>query len=58
VEDVSVGMFMLSIVGYISAMGYTFLRVGCDFWWMVNYFCGLVSATVMVAIYSIYKKNV
>jgi uncharacterized protein with PQ loop repeat len=58
VEDVSLGMFILSIIGYISAMGYTFLRVGFDFWWMINYFCGLVSATIMVAIYSIYKKDV
>jgi len=58
VQDVSVGMFILSIIGYVSAMGYTLLRVGWDFWWIVNYFCGLVSATVMVAIYYIYKKHV
>jgi hypothetical protein len=57
VEDVSIVMFILSIAGYISAMGYTFLRVGFDFWWTVNYFCGLVSSIIMVSIFLKYKKQ-
>jgi len=50
-------MFVLSIIGYISAMGYTLLRVGWDFWWIFNYFCGLVSSIIMVAVYYKYKKH-
>ena len=57
VEDVSVQMFVLSIIGYISAMGYTLLRVGWDFWWIINYLFGLVSSSIMVCIYYKYKKK-
>jgi uncharacterized protein with PQ loop repeat len=55
VEDVSLHLFTLSIIGYISAIGYTLLRVGFDFFWLLNYCVSLFSAVFMVVIYYKYK---
>ena len=57
VDDVSIGLFLLSIVGYISAIGYTILRVGFDIIWLFNYCVSLISAIFMVFIYYRYKDN-
>jgi len=51
-------MYFLSNIGYISAMAYTILRVGWDFWWLLNYLCGLISSSTMIYIYYKYKKDV
>jgi uncharacterized protein with PQ loop repeat len=56
VEDVSISLFVLSIVGYISAISYTILRVGFDFWWLINYGLSLLSAIVMLGVWFKYKK--
>lgn len=56
VEDVSASLFVLSIIGYISAIAYTIIRVGIDFWWLINYGLSLLSAIVMLLVWSIYKK--
>ena len=56
VEDVSISLFALSIVGYISAISYTILRVGFDFWWLINYGLSLLSAIVMLGVWFKYKK--
>lgn len=56
VEDVSLSLFLLSIIGYISAITYTLLKIGFDFWLLVNYTLSLVGAIVMVTIYFKYKK--
>ena len=34
VNDVSLHLFTLSVIGYISAIGYTILRVGYDLFWL------------------------
>ena len=57
VEDISLPLFTLSIIGYISAIFYTILRVGFDFWWLLNYFASLISATTMVVVFYKYKKK-
>ena len=57
VEDVSISLFVLSIVGYVSAICYTILRVGFDFWWLINYGLSLLSAVVMVMVWVKYKDE-
>lgn len=56
VEDVSISLFILSIIGYVSAISYTILRVGFDFWWLINYCLSLLSAIIMVILWFRYKK--
>jgi uncharacterized protein with PQ loop repeat len=55
VEDVSLSLFTLSIVGYLAAIGYTILRVGYDFWWLLNYGVSFVGALTIVVLYFKYK---
>jgi|TARA_Y100000114_G_C11577970_1_gene239657 uncharacterized protein with PQ loop repeat len=57
VNDVSLHLFTLSVIGYISAIGYTILRVGYDLFWLFNYCFSLGSAILMVFIYYRYKDN-
>jgi uncharacterized protein with PQ loop repeat len=56
VEDVSLSLFLLSIVGYVSAISYTLLKIGLDFWLLLNYSLSLIGAVVMVCVYFKYKK--
>ena len=57
VEDVSISLFVLSIVGYVSAICYTILRVGFDFWWLINYGLSLLSAVIMLGVWFKYKNK-
>jgi uncharacterized protein with PQ loop repeat len=57
IKNVSLSLFTLSIIGYASAIGYTLLRVGYDFWWLFNYFAGGFSAITMVIVYFKYRKT-
>ena len=57
VEDVSISLFILSIIGYISAIYYTILRIGFDFWWLINYGLSLLSAITMVCVWFKYKND-
>ncbi len=57
VEDVSISLFILSIIGYVSAISYTLLRVGFDFWWLINYFLSLLSAIIMTVLWFKYKDK-
>jgi len=56
VEDVSVSLFIFSIIGYVSAIFYTIIKVGFDFWWILNYSLSLFSALVMLIVFFKYKK--
>jgi uncharacterized protein with PQ loop repeat len=56
VEDVSLSLFLLSIIGYIAAIIYTILKIGFDFWLLANYVCGCFSSIVMVITYFKYKR--
>jgi len=53
---VSLLLFALSVVGYISAMGYTVMALDCDFWLLINYGLSLLSAVVMLGVWFKYKK--
>jgi len=57
VEDVSISLFILSIIGYVAAISYTLLRVGFDFWWLINYFLSLLSAIIMTVLWFKYKDK-
>lgn len=57
VEDISLPLFTLSTIGYISAIFYTILRVGYDFWWLLNYLASLFSAITMIVVYYKYKRK-
>jgi uncharacterized protein with PQ loop repeat len=57
VEDVSLPLFLLSIVGYVCATIYTILKIGFDFWLLANYIFGCLSSIIMVIVYLKYKKN-
>lgn len=56
VEDVSLMLYILSIIGYAAAAGYAILRFGYDFWLLFNYILSGISAVVMIVVYSKYKK--
>jgi MtN3 and saliva related transmembrane protein len=57
VTDVSIHLFTLSVIGYLSAIGYTLLRGGFDLFWLFNYTFSLGSAILMIFIYYRYRKN-
>ena len=56
VEGISLHLFSFCIVGYISAMTYTILKIGLDLWLLANYSLSLISVLIMVGIYFKYKK--
>lgn len=56
VEDVSLLLFGLSVVGYLAAIGYTIIELNCDFWLLINYGLSLLSAIVMLGVWFKYKK--
>lgn len=55
VADVSVSLYIISIIGYISATSYALLRFGFDLWLLVNYIFSGLSAAIMVYVYYKYK---
>jgi len=57
VEDVSIMLFLLSIIGYAAATGYAVLKFGWDFWLLANYFLSGFSSIFMVAVYFKYKQR-
>jgi len=57
VEDISLPLFQLSVIGYIAAIFYTLLRVGPDFWWLLNYGVSLFGASWVCFQYENYKKK-
>ena len=56
VEDSSLPLFVLSVIGYLAALVYTIDRFGWDFWYVTNYSLSLFSAIVMIFVYVKYKK--
>ena len=56
VEDVSLMLYVLSIIGYAAAAGYAILRFGYDFWLLFNYILSGISAVIMIVVYYKYKK--
>ena len=56
VEDVSIGLCYMSIVGYAAALGYTISKYGFDYWLSLNYIFSAFFVIVMIVVYFRYKK--
>jgi len=56
VDDISIMLYILSVIGYASASGYAVMRFGLDFWLLLNYILSGFSAIFMVCVYYKYKK--
>lgn len=57
VDDISIMLYVLSIIGYASASGYAVMRFGLDFWLLLNYVLSGFSAIFMVCVYYKYKNK-
>ena len=55
VKDVSIALFIISIIGYMSATAYAIMKFGLDFWLLANYVLSGFSSTFMVYVYYKYK---
>ncbi|MGB0203368.1 MAG: PQ-loop repeat-containing protein [Acholeplasmataceae bacterium] len=56
VEDVSIMLCFMSIIGYAAALGYALLKFGFDYWLCINYILSGMSVIAMVGVYYKYKK--
>jgi len=57
VDDVSVTLFILSLMGYIAAIMYTLGEIGFNLILITNYLLGSFCSIVMIITYFIYKKK-
>ena len=57
VDDVSVSVYYISLTGYISALSYTLLKVGLDFWLQINFVLSGISSVIMIFVYHKYKNR-
>ena len=55
VKDVSIALFIISIIGYMSATAYAVMKFGLDFWLLANYILSGISSAFMVCVYYKYK---
>ncbi len=55
VEDVSIMLCVMSIVGYMAALGYALMKFGFDPLLCTNYTLSGISVMVMIAVYYKYK---
>ena len=55
VEDVSIMLCVMSIVGYMAALGYALLKFGFDPLLCTNYILSGISVMVMIAVYYKFK---
>ena len=56
VEDVSIGLCFMSIIGYAAALGYAVLKFGFDYWLCLNYIFSAIFVIVMICVYYKYKR--
>ena len=56
VDDVSVSLFTLSLLGYIAALTYTIGEIGFNLILITNYILGGLCSLIMILIYFYYKK--
>jgi uncharacterized protein with PQ loop repeat len=55
VEDVSIMLCVMSVVGYMAALGYALMKFGFDPLLCTNYILSGISVVVMIAVYLKYK---
>ena len=48
VEDVSIMLCLMSIVGYAAALGYALMKFGFDYCLFINYILSVISVIVMI----------
>ena len=57
VEDISLMLYVLSVIGYAAATSYAIMKFGLDFWLLANYILSGFSSCFMVAVYFKYKRR-
>jgi uncharacterized protein with PQ loop repeat len=55
-KDVSLGLIVMSIVGYISGMVYMF-TTSFGIFWFLNYLVGLVMCVILIYAYKKFEKD-
>lgn len=56
VEDVSIMLCYMSVIGYIAALGYALMKFGFDALLCMNYILSGFSVIAMMIVYYRYKK--
>jgi uncharacterized protein with PQ loop repeat len=56
-KDVSLGLIVMSIVGYISGMIYMFTTTFGLFWFL-NYLVGLIMCIILIYAYKKFEKSI
>jgi MtN3 and saliva related transmembrane protein len=57
VDDISVSLFVLSLLGYISAIIYTLSEIGFNPILITNYIFGAICSLLMIIIFLCYKDR-
>jgi uncharacterized protein with PQ loop repeat len=57
VDNVSVSVYYICLLGYVSALTYTVLKVGLDFWLQINFIVSGITSAIMIYIYHKYKNR-
>lgn len=57
VDDVSVSLFVLSLLGYIAAIVYTLGDIGFNIILVTNYIFGALCSLIMIITYICYRKR-
>ena len=57
VDNVSVSVYYICLLGYVCALSYTLLKVGLDLWLQINFVLSGVASAVMIFVYHKYKNR-
>ena len=57
VDDISVSLFVLSLLGYISAIIYTLSDIGFNLILITNYIFGAICSLTMIIIFLCYRRK-
>ncbi len=55
VDDISISLFILSLIGYVSALIYAVGELNAPAVLIANYIFGALCSTLMIALYYIFK---
>lgn len=56
VEDISISLFSLSLLGYLSAILYTLNVIGYNYILLLNYSFGGICSLIMIILFFLYRK--
>lgn len=57
VEDISISLFGLSLIGYLSAIIYTLYEIGYNYILLLNYSFGGMCSLIMIILFFLYRKK-